>query len=59
MPADAQSSPVSGRALIAVLGSMIFLIVALIVLLVHSTWVPSANAAESPPVLDQGALGGR
>lgn len=59
MPADAQSSPVSGQALIAVLCSMILLIVALIVLLVQSTWVDPANAAESPPVLEQGALGSR
>lgn len=55
----AQFRPLSGRALVVVLGSMILLIVALIVLLVQSTWVHPANAAESPPVLDQGAFGSR
>ena len=55
----APSSPLFGRALIAVLGSMIFLIVALTVLLVQSTWVHPASAAESPPALDQAGLGGR
>jgi hypothetical protein len=55
----AESSPVSGRALLAVLGSMIFLIVALTVLLVQSTWVHPVSAAESPPALDQGGLGSR
>lgn len=68
MPADlcstatggtAQSSPVSERALVAVLGSMIFLIVALTVLLVQSTWVHPVSATESPPALDQGGFGSR
>jgi hypothetical protein len=53
----AQSSPVFGRALIAVLGSMIFLIVALTILLVHSTWVHPVSAAEPPPTLDQSGSG--
>lgn len=54
-----QSSPVSGRALIAVLGAMIFLILALTLLLVQTTWVHPASAAEAPPALDQGGLGSR
>lgn len=54
-----QASPVSERALIAVLGAMILLIVALTVILVQSTWVHPASAAESPPALDQGSLGSR
>ena len=52
-------SPVFGRAAIAVLGAMLFLIVALTVLLVQSTWVNPASAAQSPPALEQGGLGSR
>jgi len=52
-------APVSGRAALAVLGSMVFLIVALTLLLVQSTWVNPASAAASPPALDQGGLGSR
>ncbi len=52
-------SPVFGRAAIAVLGAMLFLIVALTVLLVQSTWVNPASAAQTPPALEQGGLGSR
>jgi hypothetical protein len=47
-------SPVFGRAAIAVLGSMLFLIVALTILLVQTTWVHPVSATENPPALDQG-----
>ncbi|HEY8257372.1 MAG TPA: hypothetical protein VIG08_06920 [Gemmatimonadales bacterium] len=68
MPADSgntptgatvQPTPVSGRAALVVLGSMIFLIIALTILLVQSTWVHPANAAESPPALEHSELGSR
>jgi hypothetical protein len=52
-------APMPERAAFAILGSMVFLIVALTVLLVQSTWVHPASAAESPPALDQGGLGSR
>jgi hypothetical protein len=54
-----QASPVSGRAAMAVLGSMLFLIVALTILLVQNTWVNPASAMQTPPALDQGGLGSR
>lgn len=57
--ANAHPSPVFGRAAMAVLGSMLFLIVALTILLVHSTWVHPASAAESPPAVDLGGVGSR
>jgi hypothetical protein len=38
---------------------MLFLIVALTVLLVQSTWVNPASAAQTPPALEQGGLGSR
>jgi hypothetical protein len=44
------SQPVSGRAAIAILGTMVFLIIALSALLVRTTWVDAASAAEVPPV---------
>lgn len=52
-------APLPERAAIAILGSMVFLIVALTVLLVQSTWAHPASAAESPPAVDQGGLGSR
>jgi hypothetical protein len=55
----AHASPGFGRAALAVLGTMLFLIVALTVLLVQSTWADSASAAESPPALAQASLGSR
>jgi hypothetical protein len=42
-------APLSERAAAAVLGSMLFLIVALTLLLVQSTLVEPASAAEDPP----------
>ena len=56
---DTQSSPPSGRTLIAVFLSMVFLIVALVVLLVETTWVHPANATESPPAMEQDGPRGR
>ncbi|MEP6688719.1 MAG: hypothetical protein ABJC36_10250 [Gemmatimonadales bacterium] len=44
----APAAPLSERAAAAVLGSMLFLIVALTVLLVQSTLVEPASAAEGP-----------
>jgi hypothetical protein len=55
----AATAPVSSRAAIAVLGTMLFLIVALTVLLVHSTWVNPASAAETPPAIDQNLIAQR
>ncbi len=52
-------APVSGRAALAVLGSMVFLIVALTILLVQSTWVSPASAAATAPVLNHSELGSR
>ncbi len=44
--------PLSERAAAAVLGSMLFLIVALTLLLVQSTLVEPASAADTPPAAD-------
>jgi hypothetical protein len=52
-------APVSSRAAIAVLGTMVFLIVALTVLLVHSTWVNPASAVEIPSAVDQSIIAQR
>lgn len=49
------TAPVSERTAFAVLGSMLFLIVALTVLLIQTTWVDPASATEAPPVA---AVGG-
>lgn len=57
--AIAHASPGFGRAALAILGAMLFLIVALTVLLVQSTWANPASASESPPALDQSGLGSR
>ena len=57
--AGSTPAPVSGRAAIAVLGSMVFLIIALMVLLVQSTWVNPASAAATPPALEHDVLGSR
>jgi hypothetical protein len=45
---------VSERAAFAVLGSMILLIVALVVLLIQTTWVDPASATEAPPIAADG-----
>jgi hypothetical protein len=55
----APSAPVSTRVAVAVLGTMLFLILALTVLLVHSTWVNPASAAETPPAVDQSIIAER
>jgi hypothetical protein len=52
----ADASPVFGRTALAVLGSMLFLIVALTVLLVQTTWVSPASASDTPPALYQAGL---
>ncbi|MEO7987243.1 MAG: hypothetical protein ABI766_11975 [Gemmatimonadales bacterium] len=52
----AHASPVFGGAALAVLGAMLFLIVALTVLLVQTTWVNPASASDVPPALHQGGL---
>ena len=54
----ASTSPVSERTAFAVLGSMVLLIVALTVLLIQTTWVDSASAAE-PPAADGTSLAQR
>jgi hypothetical protein len=55
----APSAPITSRAAMAVLGTMLFLIVALTVLLVHSTWVNPASAAEGPTAVDQSIIAQR
>lgn len=50
------TSPVFGRAAIAVLGAMLLLIAALTVLLVQTTWVSPASASDMPPALYQSGL---
>jgi hypothetical protein len=47
-------APVSERTAFAVLGSMVILIVALMALLVQTTWVDPASATEAPPVAADG-----
>ena len=53
------AAPVSERTAFAVLGSMLFLILALTLLLVQTTWVDSASAAEPPPAADGSSLAQR
>jgi hypothetical protein len=53
------AAPLSERAAAAVLGSMLFLIVALTLLLVQSTLVEPASAAEAPFATDGGTLAQR
>jgi hypothetical protein len=52
------AAPVSERTALAVLGSMVLLIVALTVILIQTTWVDSASAAE-PPAADGTSLAQR
>jgi hypothetical protein len=52
-------APVSERTAFAVLGSMLFLIVALTLLLIQTTWVDPASAAEAPVAADEGNLARR
>jgi hypothetical protein len=51
-------APVSERTAFAVLGSMVLLIVALTVVLIQTTWVDPASAAE-PPSADGASLAQR
>jgi hypothetical protein len=53
------AAPLSERTAFAVLGSMLFLIVALTIMLVQTTWVDSASAAEPPAAADGGSLAHR
>lgn len=57
-PASVSSAPVSERIALAVLASMLFLIVALTLLLVETTWVDPASASQ-PPAADGGSLAWR
>jgi hypothetical protein len=63
VPADSTpatpAAPLSERTAYAVLGSMLFLILALTVLLVQTTWVDSASAAEPPAAADGSSLAHR
>lgn len=52
-------APVSTRIAFAVLGSMIFLILALTVALAESTWGHTATATQGTPVLQHSRLGAR
>jgi hypothetical protein len=52
-------TPVSTRTAFAVLGSMIFLILALAVVLAESTWGHAPSTAQSAPVLYHDRLGAR
>jgi hypothetical protein len=45
----ASVTPVPERAAAAILGSMIFLILLLIAILVQTTWVDPASASDTPP----------
>jgi hypothetical protein len=51
-------TPVPPRAAIAILGSMIFLILALVAILVQTTWGTPASATE-PPAVESEHLAGR
>jgi hypothetical protein len=53
------AAPLSERTAFAVLGSMLLLILALTILLVQTTWVDSASAAEPPPTADGSSLAQR
>jgi len=55
----AQPTPVSPRAAFAVLGSMIFMILALTMLLAESTWGHTDSTAQAAPVLNHASLGSR
>jgi hypothetical protein len=46
-------TPVPQGAAIAILGSMVFLIIAIIVVLVQITWIEPANAADIPTIASE------
>lgn len=52
-------TPVSERTAIAVLGSMLFLIVALTILLVESTWADVRVSAQLSPPAQSGSIAQR
>ena len=52
-------TPVPQRAAFAILGSMIFLILALLGILVQTTWGTPASATEPPTVVESEHLAGR
>ena len=52
-------APVSERTAIAVLGSMLFLIVALTILLVESTWADVRVSAQLSPPTQSGSIAQR
>jgi hypothetical protein len=58
-PQATPAAPVSERTAYAVLGSMLLLILALTILLVQTTWVDSASAAEPPSAADGSSLAQR
>ncbi len=47
-------APVPERAAAAILGSMIFLILLLVAILVQTTWVDRASASDTPPAAPVG-----
>jgi hypothetical protein len=47
-------TPVPERAAAAILGSMIFLILLLMAILVRTTWVDPASASDTPPAQPAG-----
>ncbi len=52
--ATAAIAPVPERAAAAILGSMIFLILLLVAILVQTTWVDRASASDTPPAAPVG-----
>ena len=58
-PGTTAPAPVSTRTAFAVLGSMIFLIVALTVVLAESTWGHTESTAKAAPTLHHESLGSR
>ena len=64
MPADSSATPAAAvpplpeRAAMAILGSMLFLILLLVAVLVQTTWVDPASASEAP-VIQSEHLAGR
>ncbi len=52
-------TPVPQRAAVAILGSMIVLILALLAILVQTTWGTPASATEPPTAVESEHLAGR
>ena len=53
-PTAVAVTPVPERAAAAILGSMIFLILLLVAILVRTTWVDPASASDMPPAQPAG-----